>query len=262
MWDTATATGSAGPRACDGVPAEVDRRQVLVVDHDLAAMAMMASVLDRAGFEPQWCSHADQAVAAFHHARPDLVLLEVVLPGRDGLDICRQIRMQSLVPIIIVSTRCDTDDIVAGLDAGADDYIAKPFKPAELTARIRTRLRPARGTGTVLRVGDLVVDVTTHSVHRDGQPIELTPLEFDLLVALARRAGQVLSRGALLQEVWSSHDPNDQRLVNTHIQRLRAKIEPDPTRPQIIRTVRGIGYAAERGEPQPLVAAIPAPLGS
>jgi two-component system response regulator MtrA len=225
------------------------RGRVLVVDDDAALAEMLSIVLGSEGFDPVWCAHGDEAVAAFHEAKPDLVLLDVMLPGRDGVEICREIRAESMVPIVMLTARSDTIDVVAGLEAGADDYVAKPFKAKELIARIKTRLRtkPEENPTESLRIGDLTISVDGHSVKRDGVPIQLTPLEFDLLLALARRPWQVFSREVLLEQVWGYRHAADTRLVNVHVQRLRSKIERDPEHPEIVVTVRGIGYKA--GEP-------------
>jgi two-component system, OmpR family, response regulator MtrA len=172
----------------------------------------------------------------------------LMLPGRDGVDVCRDIRAESGVPIVMLTAKSDTIDVVSGLEAGADDYVAKPFKAKELVARIRTRLRRSPGSeetdAETLRIGDLSISVDGHSVKRDGVPIQLTPLEFDLLLALARRPWQVFSREVLLEQVWGYRHAADTRLVNVHVQRLRSKIERDPEHPEIVVTVRGIGYKA------------------
>jgi two-component system response regulator MtrA len=168
-----------------------------------------------------------------------------MLPGRDGIDVCRSIRAESGVPIVMLTAKTDTVDVVLGLESGADDYVVKPFKPKELVARVRTRLRRTEPSGQEnLTIGDLTIDVAGHSVKRDGVPISLTPLEFDLLAALARKPWQVFTREVLLQEVWGYRHAADTRLVNVHVQRLRSKIEHDPERPQIVVTVRGVGYKA------------------
>ena len=176
----------------------------------------------------------------------DLVLLDLMLPGINGVDVCRRIRGESGVPIVMLTAKSDTGDVVDGLQAGADDYVAKPFKPRELVARIWTRLRrPAAESDTeTIRIGDVVVNVAAHQVRRAGQSIPLTPLEFDLLLALARRPNQVFSREKLLEQVWGYRHAADTRLVNVHVQRLRSKIENDPEKPEIVVTVRGIGYKA------------------
>jgi two-component system response regulator MtrA len=222
------------------------RSRVLVVDDDAALAEMLSIVLRNEGFEPIWCAHGDTAYEAFRESKPDLVLLDLMLPGRDGVDVCRDIRAESGVPIVMLTAKSDTIDVVAGLEAGADDYVSKPFKAKELIARIRTRLRrlPDDTDTETLRIGDLAISVDGHSVKRNGVPIQLTPLEFDLLLALARRPWQVFSREVLLEQVWGYRHAADTRLVNVHVQRLRSKIERDPEHPEIVVTVRGIGYKA------------------
>ena len=220
--------------------------RILVVDDDAALAEMLQIVLRQEGFETVWVAQGDAALDAFHKSRPDLVLLDLMLPGRDGVEICTDIRAESGVPIVMLTARSDTTDVVAGLEAGADDYVAKPFKAKELIARIRTRLRrlPDDSDTDTLRIGDLTISVAGHSVKRDQTPIPLTPLEFDLLLALARRPKQVFSRETLLEQVWGYRHAADTRLVNVHVQRLRSKVELDPEHPKIVVTVRGIGYKA------------------
>jgi two-component system response regulator MtrA len=219
--------------------------RVLVVDDDLALAEMLGIVLRAEGFEPLFCADGAKALTAFRESKPDLVLLDLMLPGRDGIDVCRSIRAESGVPIVMLTAKTDTVDIVLGLESGADDYVVKPFKPKELVARVRTRLRSTAPVGQEnLTIGDLAIDVAGHSVKRDGVSISLTPLEFDLLAALARKPWQVFTREILLQEVWGYRHAADTRLVNVHVQRLRSKIEHDPERPQIVVTVRGVGYKA------------------
>ena len=219
--------------------------RVLVVDDDTALAEMLGIVLRTEGFEPVFCADGAKALAAFRESKPDLVLLDLMLPGRDGIDVCRSIRAESGVPIVMLTAKTDTVDVVLGLESGADDYVVKPFKPKELVARVRTRLRRTDQSGPEnLAIGDLQIDVAGHSVKRDGAPISLTPLEFDLLAALARKPWQVFTREVLLQEVWGYRHAADTRLVNVHVQRLRSKIEHDPERPQIVVTVRGVGYKA------------------
>ena len=168
-----------------------------------------------------------------------------MLPGVDGIDVCRAIRAESGVPIVMLTAKTDTVDVVLGLESGADDYVVKPFKPKELVARLRARVRiNADQSPESLSIGDIELDVAGHSVRRDGTPISLTPLEFDLLVALARKPWQVFTRETLLQDVWGYRHAADTRLVNVHVQRLRSKIELDPENPQVVVTVRGVGYKA------------------
>ncbi len=218
---------------------------MLVVDDDTALAEMLGIVLRGEGFEPVFCADGAQALEAFRSSRPDLVLLDLMLPGRDGIEVCRQIRSESGVPIVMLTAKTDTVDIVLGLESGADDYVVKPFKPKELVARVRARLRRSdEPAPEVLEIGDLTIDVAGHSVRRAGQVIGLTPLEFDLLVALARKPWQVFTREVLLEQVWGYRHAADTRLVNVHVQRLRSKIERDPERPDIVVTVRGVGYKA------------------
>ena len=222
-----------------------DGKLVLIVDDDAALSEMLQIVLRQEGFRTVSAASGDAALAEFHRSRPDLVLLDLMLPGMDGVEVCRQLRQHSGVPIIMLTAKSDTADVVAGLEAGADDYVAKPCKTQELVARIRTRLRRTADEGQdLLRIGDLVISVAAHSVKRGEQHINLTPLEFDLLLALAKRPNQVFSREELLDEVWGYRNAADTRLVNVHVQRLRAKVEQDPENPEIVITVRGIGYRA------------------
>jgi two-component system, OmpR family, response regulator MtrA len=219
--------------------------RVLIVDDDNALAEMLGIVLRGEGFETAAVSDGDRAFGAFREFKPDLVLLDLMLPGRDGIDVCRQIRAESGVPIVMLTAKSDTVDVVVGLESGADDYVIKPFKPKELVARVRARLRRAdEPKPETLNIGDLSIDVAGHSVKRGGESIALTPLEFDLLVALARKPWQVFTREVLLEQVWGYRHAADTRLVNVHVQRLRSKIEHDPEKPEIVITVRGVGYKA------------------
>ena len=219
---------------------------VLVVDDDQDLAEMLGIVLTGAGIDVHLVSRGDEALEAFRNNPPDLVLLDVMLPGLDGIEVCKQIRAESMVPIVMLSAKGDTHDVVRGLEAGADDYMVKPFRhQTELVARIRTRLRRTNtDVAGLLTISDLIIDVNAHEVTRAGKVITLTRLEFDLLVALAREPGRVFSRDALLSEVWGYRHSTDTRLVNVHVQRLRAKIEHDSEHPDIVITVRGVGYKA------------------
>lgn len=222
--------------------------RILVVDDDVALAEMIGIVLEAEGFAIATCSDGSGALAAFRASNPDLILLDLMLPGLDGIEVCRQIRLESDVPIVMLTARTDTSDVVAGLEAGADDYVAKPFKPKELVARIRARLRGRDDSGDEkLSINDVEIDVPGHEVMRGGEAISLTPLEFDLLVALARAPWKVFSREELLEQVWGYRHAADTRLVNVHIQRLRSKIERDPEKPEVVITVRGVGYRAGAG---------------
>jgi two-component system, OmpR family, response regulator MtrA len=206
---------------------------------------MIGIVLRAEGFEPFFCDDGAAAVGAFHTSKPDLVLLDLMLPGMNGIEVCARIREESGVPIIMLTAKSDTADVVKGLESGADDYVVKPFNPKELVARVRTRLRPSPEIATgSLQVGDLILDVAGHEVRRGETRISLTPLEFELLLALALKPQQVFTREMLLEQVWGYHYKADTRLVNVHVQRLRAKVEEDPDNPRIVMTVRGVGYRA------------------
>ena len=223
--------------------------RVLVVDDDSALAEMLGIVLRTDGFEPAFVADGSLALQAFRDTKPDVVLLDLMLPGMSGIDVCRAIRAESGTPIIMLTAKTDTIDIVLGLASGADDYVVKPFKPKELVARVRARLRHhLEIVSEKLTIGPadepVEIDVPAHQVTRGGRPIGLTPLEFDLLVALARKPRQVFTREVLLEQVWGYRHAADTRLVNVHVQRLRSKVERDPERPEVVLTVRGVGYRA------------------
>ena len=223
--------------------------RILVVDDDVALAEMIGIVLQNEGYEVVFCADGSAALTQFQENNPDLVLLDVMLPGMDGFDVCRAIRRVSDAPIVMLTARSDTADVVTGLEAGADDYVPKPFKPKELVARVRARLRGREDSQADegLSLQDLSIDVAGHIVKREGLVIALTPLEFDLLVTLARSPWKVFSREELLEQVWGYRHAADTRLVNVHVQRLRSKIERDPERPELVVTVRGVGYRAGAG---------------
>lgn len=220
--------------------------RILVVDDDLALAEMIGIVLRAEGYEPSFCADGSEAVGVFQASAPDLVLLDLMLPGMDGIDVCTALRAESGVPIIMLTAKGDTSDVVRGLESGADDYIVKPFNPKELIARIRTRLRPSTTptTSETLHIGDLTISTNAHEVRRGDTVLSLTPLEFDVLVALAANPGQVFTREQLLDQVWGYQYKADTRLVNVHVQRLRSKVEIDPDNPRVVLTVRGVGYRA------------------
>ncbi|WP_347042141.1 MtrAB system response regulator MtrA [Brachybacterium nesterenkovii] len=219
--------------------------RILVVDDDHAIAEMVGIVLRGKGFDVVTAPDGASALDAFDRVGPDLVLLDLMLPGMDGIEVCRELRRRSGVPVIMLTARSDTSDVVEGLEAGADDYLTKPFEPDELVARIRARVRRAAAPTTErLSIGDLRIDVDGHEVRRGDRVIPLTPLEFDLLVQLARKPWQVFTRDALLREVWGYRHSADTRLVNVHVQRLRSKVEKDVEHPRVILTVRGVGYRA------------------
>jgi len=215
----------------------------MVVDDDQDLAEMLSIVLTGAGMEVDLVNRGDLVMELFNTNPPDLVLLDVMLPGIDGIEVCKIIREKSMVPIVMLTAKGDTQDVVLGLEAGADDYMVKPFKPQELVARINTRLRRITKVGT-LTIADLVIDQMEHKVLKNNKEIALTRLEFDLLAALAKEPGRVFTREVLLSEVWGYQHAADTRLVNVHVQRLRSKIESDPDNPEYVLTVRGVGYKA------------------
>ena len=218
---------------------------IMVVDDDQDLAEMLGIVLNGAGFEVDLVNSGDQVMTIFDSHEPDLVLLDVMLPGLSGIEVCKIIREKSMVPIVMLTAKGDSYDVVKGLEAGADDYVVKPFNPSELVARIKVRLRRSNTeSSTILRVGDIVIDQVAHTIIRKGKIIPLTRLEFDLLVALAKEPGRVFTRDALLSEVWGYQQAADTRLVNVHVQRLRAKVEEDADNPTVVLTVRGVGYKA------------------
>ena len=216
---------------------------VMVVDDDQDLAEMLSIVLNGAGMEVDLVGRGDEVIEVFTANPPDLVLLDVMLPGLDGIEVCKLIREISMVPIVMLTAKGDTHDVVLGLEAGADDYMVKPYKNQELIARINTRLRRTSKVGT-LKIGDIVIDQMEHTISRNDKQIPLTRLEFDLLVALAKEPGRVFTREALLNEVWGYQHAADTRLVNVHVQRLRSKIEADAENPELVQTVRGVGYKA------------------
>ena len=221
------------------------KSRVLVVDDDPALAEMLTIVLRGEGFDTAVVGDGTRALPAVRDLRPDVVLLDLMLPGMNGIDVCRAIRTESGVPIVMLTAKTDTVDIVLGLESGADDYVVKPFKPKELVARIRARVRRVETEpAEQLAIGDVTIDVPAHQVVRAGEQIALTPLEFDLLVALARKPRQVFTREVLLEQVWGYRHAADTRLVNVHVQRLRSKVERDPEHPEVVLTVRGVGYKA------------------
>ncbi|ADG77708.1 DNA-binding response regulator MtrA OS=Tsukamurella paurometabola (strain ATCC 8368 / DSM /CCUG 35730 / CIP 100753 / JCM 10117 / KCTC 9821 / NBRC 16120/ NCIMB 702349 / NCTC 13040) OX=521096 GN=Tpau_1076 PE=4 SV=1 [Tsukamurella paurometabola] len=219
--------------------------RILVIDDDPALAEMLTIVLRNEGFDSMVVGDGTQALGAAREFRPDLVLLDLMLPGMNGIDVARVLRADSNVPIVMLTAKADTVDVVLGLESGADDYVIKPFKPKELVARVRARLRrTADEPSELLSIGNVIIDVPAHKVTRDGEVVPLTPTEFDLLVTMARKPRQVFTRDVLLEQVWGYRHPADTRLVNVHIQRLRAKIEKDPENPEIVLTLRGVGYKA------------------
>ncbi|HEV3168914.1 MAG TPA: response regulator transcription factor [Actinocrinis sp.] len=219
---------------------------LLLVEDDPSIRMAIELALTRQGHQVTTAATGEQALELWQTQRPELVVLDVMLPGIDGFEICRRIRRTDQVPIILLTARSDDIDVVVGLESGADDYVVKPVQPRVLDARIRAVLRrhgnSAPEAGDTAVFGDLVVDRAAMTVTRAGLPISLTPTELKLLVELSRRPGQALSRQQLLRLVWDHDYLGDSRLVDACVQRLRAKVEVVPSDPRLIRTVRGIGY--------------------
>ncbi len=205
--------------------------------------------LERGGFEVATASDGRLALIKFRQSSCDVMILDIMLPALDGLEVCRDIRRESQVPIVMLTAKTETADIVSGLELGADDYITKPFEMAELIARVRAALRRVTTPVTaepVIRVDDLEIDPSAFKVHKKGSEVFLSTTEFQLLLHLARNPGHVMTREVLLSNVWNYDYLGDSRLVDMAIKRLRAKIEDDPRNPQLITTVRGVGYRLER----------------
>jgi two-component system, OmpR family, response regulator MtrA len=229
----------------------VDAR-ILLVEDDPSIREVTAIGLGAAGFAVTTAVDGVDGLERFKADPFDLVLLDVMLPRLDGYEVCRQIRRTSTVPVLMLTARADTMDVVIGLEAGADDYVRKPFEVPELIARIRAALRRAgsggagAGESARLEIGPVAIDVAGRTVTRDGRDLPLTRTEFDLLVELVRHSGQVLGRDVLLDRVWGYDYLGDSRVVDVAIQRLRSKVEADPATPELILTIRGAGYKAVR----------------
>jgi DNA-binding response OmpR family regulator len=223
------------------------RERVLVVEDDPNVAEVVVRYLEREGFEVAAVRDGYDALTSAEAQPPDIVVLDLMLPGLDGLEVCRRLRASTPVPVIMLTARGDEDDRIVGLEVGADDYVAKPFSPRELTARVKAVLRRATtrtipgGAGAPLVAGDLVVDSSSHEVRRRGELVPLTAREFDLLLFLAQRPRQVFRREELLEQVWG-YTYGDASTVTVHIRRLREKLEDDPSAPIRITTVWGVGY--------------------
>ncbi|MBN1093199.1 response regulator transcription factor [Blastococcus sp. TML/M2B] len=219
-------------------------QSVLVIEDDARIRRVVEMTLQREGFEVSGAASGEEGLARLSGRPFDVVLLDLRLPGLDGFQVCREIRKTSTTPVIMLTARSDSDDVVAGLEAGADDYVTKPFVPKEIVARVRAIARRNRGGGEppTIVVNGIEVSPLAGSVTRDGVPIELTKTELRLFVELVADRGRVLSREDLLQRVWGYDYFGDSRLVDVHIRRLRKKVEADPARPEVVTTVRGLGY--------------------
>jgi len=218
---------------------------ILVVDDEARIVKLVRDYLERAGFAVLSARDGETAVLLARREQPDLIILDLMLPGVDGLDVCRRLRQESAVPIIMLTARVEEADRIVGLELGADDYVTKPFSPRELVARVRAALRRASGQigpASIIRTGDLQLDTISMTATIGGQPVDLTPTEFQLLVTLARQPGRIFSREQLLEAIHGVAFDGYDRSVDSHIKNLRRKIEPDPRQPRRIETVYGVGY--------------------
>ncbi len=225
-------------------------KSVLVVEDEVELVRVLRDYLEGAGFHVQSAGDGAAALSIFHHQPPDVVLLDLNLPGMDGLDVAREIRRSSEVPILMLTARVEEADRLVGLELGADDYIPKPFSPREVVARVRAVLRRSQRepqAPEVIRTADIEIDIARHVVTISGAAIELTPTEFTLLSALAVQPGRVFSRMQLLEAVQGQAYEGYERTVDAHVKNLRSKIEPDPRKPRYIETVYGIGYRFRAG---------------
>ena len=220
-------------------------KTILVVDDEPKIVALARDYLEHAGFTVLTAVDGRSAVETIHRRHPDLVVLDLGLPQLDGLDVTREIRRSSSLPIVMLTARDDELDKLLGLELGADDYLTKPFSPRELVARVKAVLRRTESAGTpseVLRSGGLTIDVPRHRVEVDGRIVELTPTEFELLLALARQPGRILTRSLLLDAIHGIAYEAYERAIDSHVKNLRRKLEPEPSTPRYVLTVHGVGY--------------------
>jgi two-component system response regulator MtrA len=219
--------------------------KILIVEDDDALRETLEIGLRSNGFDVCQAANGLEAVPVFEKHKPDLVLLDLMLPGKNGIEICHELRQSSGVPIIMLTARTDDIDMIRGLEAGADDYVTKPYKIEVLVSRIKARLRPIKQVQhTIIKLGPVELDTLSHEVLKHGKKVSLTPLEYKLLLTLASHPNEVFSREMLLEQVWEYTYKADTRLVNVHVQRLRSKIEEDQEDPKLVITVRGWGYKA------------------
>lgn len=223
---------------------------ILIIEDEPELVKVLRSYLEQSGFTVLSAYRGDTGLSAWEHKRPDLVILDLNLPGMDGLDVAREIRRKASTPIIMLTARVEETDQLIGLELGADDYIPKPFSPRIVVARVRALLRRSESAPSapqLLRVSDLEIDLDAHSVSRSGETIELTPTEFNLLATLASQPGRAFSRLQLLEASQGTAYEGYERTIDAHIKNLRAKIEADPRNPQYIETIFGVGYRFSKG---------------
>lgn len=221
------------------------QERILVVDDEPKIVKLARDYLEKSGFQVLSAGEGPTALAMARRERPDLIVLDLMLPGINGYDVCRMLRRESAVPIIMLTARAEESDQIVGLELGADDYITKPFSPRALVARVRALLRRANHQlhqPDMIQSGGLVLDLPGHRATLDGEPLHLTPNEFGILTVLVQHAGQTLSREQLLEQVHGAAATGFDRSVDSHIKNLRRKLEPDPANPRFIETVYGVGY--------------------
>ncbi len=221
--------------------------RILLVEDEPAFVESLRFQLQREGYDVRVAADGNTALAAVQRAKPDLVLLDLILPGMDGMELCRTIRTETSIPIIMLTARTGLGDKVTGLEAGADDYVTKPIQMRELLARIKAALRraqlpPATETAMIITIGDLQIDLGRHSVFVGEREVPLRAKEFEFLTFLARNAGQVVTREQIMRRVWGVTDAEDSRTVDVHMRWLREKLEQEPSRPKLLQTVRNVGY--------------------
>ncbi|MGH2662075.1 MAG: response regulator transcription factor [Actinomycetota bacterium] len=220
-------------------------KSILVVEDEMRIARLVRDYLEHAGFDVLVAPDGEAALSSARGTKPDLIVLDLNLPGKDGLDVTRELRRSSNVPIVMLTARGDEADRIVGLELGADDYVVKPFSPKELVARVRAVLRRLEAAATgpeMLRAGDVEVDAKRMRVTVAGRPVELTPTEFELLAALVREAGRVFTRGQLLDAIHGVAIESYERAIDAHVKNIRKKIEVTPGRPRYVLTVRGVGY--------------------
>lgn len=220
-------------------------KKILVVDDEPQIRKVLIAYLEKAGYQVLAAADGTAALATFHHSRPDFLILDLNLPGMDGLEVCKAIRRDSNIPILMLTARIEEADRLIGLELGADDYVIKPFSPREVVARVKTIFRRTQAdipVAEIIRVGDLIIDLNQHTVHRGETAVELTPTEFGILVALAKQPKRVFTRLQLMEQAQGDAFEGYERTIDAHIKNLRLKIEPDPRKPVYVQTVFGVGY--------------------
>ncbi len=225
-------------------------KKIFVVDDEPQIVKVLKAYLENAGFQVVTASEGKAALLIFQHEKPDFMILDLNLPGMDGLDICRAVRHESNIPILMLTARVEEADRLIGLELGADDYVVKPFSPREVVARVRTIFRRTDAEPTqsdIIQVGDLLIDLEQHTVNLAGRGIDLTPTEFEILVTLAKQPKRVFSRLQIMEQAQGDAYEGYERTIDAHIKNLRVKLEPNPRKPIYIQTVFGLGYKFEAG---------------